>query len=573
MVCLVAIPAGFHPPTILALISDGIGPGLHGDRELSSLGQSFPNTKMSSAPLNRPNPTPASAGTRSVAVVDIGSTSVRMAIAEIDPQGQVRTLEEVSQAISLGKDTFTSQRISRRSIEECARVLKSYRRLMQEYGITRPDQLRVVATSAVREASNRMAFIDRMYIATGLEVESLDEAEVNRITYMGIQPLLQSNPLLASVKTIVVEVGSGSTEILVVRGGNVLFSNTYRLGSLRMLEQVDKFKTSHAKQRAIIETQIRRIVHQIYEHVDAGKDIHMVAIGGDVRLAANNIEGVESEESLHKLPTDDLLAFARQIGQLKEEELVHRYALSFSDTETLWPALMSYGLLAKEFNCPEIYVADTNLRDGLLSEMAVRDAWTAEFRNQIIRSAINLGRKMTFDEAHARHVATLSRKLFSDLFEEHQLDQRMELILYLAALLHEIGMFINARSHHKHAMYIIRNSELFGLSERDQLLVALVVRYHRRSSPQPDHEGYSTLDRNDRVAVSKLAAILRLAIALDESRSQRISNIRCRREEDRLVILTQGVEDVSLEQLTVRQSGELFEEVFGMSVLLRSDSR
>ena len=149
----------------------------------------------------------------------------------------------------------------------------------------------------------------------------------------------------------------------------------------------------------------------------------------------------------------------------------------------------------------------------------------------------------------------------------------MELILFLAAILHEIGMFINARSHHKHAMYLIRNSELFGLSERDQLLVALVVRYHRRSSPQPDHEGYSTLERNDRVAVAKLAAILRLAIALDESRSQRISNIRCRREEDRLVILTHGVEDVSLEQLTVRQSGELFEEIFGMSVLLRSDSR
>jgi len=220
-----------------------------------------------------------------------------------------------------------------------------------------------------------------------------------------------------------------------------------------------------------------------------------------------------------------------------------------------------------------MFVADTNLRDGLLSDMAVRDAWTAEFRNQIIRSAINLGRKMDFDEAHARHVANLSRKLFADLSDEHQLDQRMELILFLAAILHEIGMFLNARSHHKHAMYLIRNSELFGLSERDQLLVALVVRYHRRSSPQPDHEGYSTLERNDRVAVAKLAAILRLAIALDESRSQRISNIRCRREEDRLVILTHGVEDVSLEQLTVRQSGELFEEIFGMSVLLRSDSR
>jgi exopolyphosphatase/guanosine-5'-triphosphate,3'-diphosphate pyrophosphatase len=528
---------------------------------------------MSSGPQTRANPPVISTTSRPVAVVDIGSTSVRMAIAEIDPQGNVRTLEEVSQAVSLGKDTFTSQNISRRSIEECARVLKSYRRLMQEFGITRADQVRVVATSAVREASNRLAFIDRMYIATGLEVESLDEAEVNRITYMGIQPLLQSNPVLASVKTIVVEVGSGSTEVLVVRGGNVLFSNTYRLGSLRMLEQVDKFKTSHAKQRAIIETQIRRIVHQIFEHVDAGREIQMVAIGGDVRMAVKNIEGVEQEKTLHKLPTDALMDFARRIGQLREEELISRYSLSFSDTETLWPALMSYGLLAREFQCPMMFVADTNLRDGLLSDMAVRDAWTAEFRNQIIRSAINLGRKMDFDEAHARHVANLSRKLFADLADEHQLDQRMELILFLSAILHEIGMFLNARSHHKHAMYLIRNSELFGLSERDQLLVALVVRYHRRSSPQPDHEGYSTLERNDRVAVAKLAAILRLAIALDESRSQRISNIRCRREEDRLVILTHGVEDVSLEQLTVRQSGELFEEIFGMSVLLRSDSR
>nr|MCU0716549.1 exopolyphosphatase [Pirellula sp.] len=186
---------------------------------------------------------------RPVAVVDIGATSVRMAIAEIDSMANVRILEEISQVVSLGHDTFSTQKISRKSIEECAVVLRSCRRLMREYGITRPDQMRVVATSAVREATNRLAFIDRMYIATGFEVESLDEAEVNRITYMGVQPLLQSTAQLASVKTVVVEVGSGSTEILVVRGGNVLFSNTYRLGSLRLLEQVDRLNTSIAKQR------------------------------------------------------------------------------------------------------------------------------------------------------------------------------------------------------------------------------------------------------------------------------------------------------------------------------------
>jgi exopolyphosphatase / guanosine-5'-triphosphate,3'-diphosphate pyrophosphatase len=495
-----------------------------------------------------------------------------MAIAEIDPRGAVRILEEVSQAVSLGKDTFTLQRLRRQSIEECALVLKSYRRLMQEFGITRPEQVRVVATSAVREASNRLAFIDRMYIATGLEVESLDEAEVNRITYMGIQPLLQANPALASVKTVVVEVGSGSTEVLVVRGGNVLFSNTYRLGSLRLMEQVDKLNTSQAKQRAIIQTQINRLVHQIFEHVDSDKQIQIVAMGGDVRFAASNLSETQFVKQMCTVPVESLSEFSKTIAGLKEEELVARYGLSYADAETVWPGLTSYVMLAREFQCEQIYIADTNLRDGLLSDLAVRDAWTAEFRNQIIRSAINLGRKMAFDELHARHVATLSRKLFSDLVDEHQLDQRMELILFLAALLHEIGSFINARSHHKHAMYIIRNSELFGLSVRDLLLVALVVRYHRRSSPQPDHEGYATLDRNDRVAVAKLSAILRLAIALDESRSQRISNIRSKRDGDRLIITTHGIEDVSLEQLTVRHSGDLFEEVFGMSVFLRSEA-
>ena len=226
-------------------------------------------------------------------------------------------------------------------------------------------------------------------------------------------------------------------------------------------------------------------------------------------------------------------------------------------------------LLARGFEQNAIAVSDTNLRDGLLQDMAIRDVWTANFRSQIIRSAITLGRRFDFDEKHSRHVATLCRKIFSDLQAEHQLEPKMELILYLAALLHEVGMYVNTRSNHKHSMYIIRHSELFGLSRKDVLLVALVARYHRRSSPQPQHEGYSMLDRSDRVAVSKLAAILRLAIALDDSRSQRITDIHCRIDKKRLVITANGVEDVSLEQLALRQSGMLFEETYGMPAQIR----
>lgn len=527
---------------------------------------------MSAIPASRPT-TPGEPTKRAVAVIDIGATSVRMAIAEIDTNGDIKTLESLSQAVTLGKDTFTQRRIRKQSIEDCVRVLKSYRKLLVEYGITRPEQMRVVATSAVREAMNRLAFLDRIFIATGMVVEPLDEAEVNRITYMGIQPLLKADPKLSSDRTVIAEVGGGSTEVLVVRGGNVLFSNTYRLGSLRLLEMLEKFDAPLAKQRAIMESQIQRVVEQICEHVPNDPPLQMVGIGGDVRFAAQHLIEDWASNGLGELSVNQLNDFARQILRMSDDEVVQRYGVSFQDAETIGPALLSYVLLARGFHSETIRVAGTNLRDGLLQDLALRDLWTADFRNQIIRSAIGLGRKFDFDAKHARHIADLSRKLFAELQPEHQLESRMELLLYLAALLHEIGLYINVRSNHKHAMYLIRNSELFGLSRRDVLLVALVARYHRRSSPQPDHEGYATLDRQDRVAVAKLAAILRLAIALDESRSQRISGIKCRIENNRLIIVASGVDDVSLEQLALRQTGNLFEEIFGFPVQIRSARR
>lgn len=503
------------------------------------------------------------------AVIDIGATSIRMAIAEIDEQGNVFPLESVSQAVTLGKDTFTTRRIRKSSIEECVGVLRSYRRLLLEYGISDPKQVRVVATSAVREAINRLSFLDRIYIATGMEVEPLDEAEVNRITYMGIQPQLQADPNLSSSRNVIVEIGGGNTEVLVVQAGNVLFSHTYRLGSLRLQESLERFSGPPAKQSVLLESQVLRAVAQIREHVSTKTPLKMVAIGGDVRFACKHLIDQWEAGTLAYLSVEKLGAFTREILALSDDAIVRKYGLSFQDAETVGPALLSYLMIARGFDQKNIAVSETNLRDGLLQDLAIRDIWTANFRSQVIRSAITLGRRFDFDEKHARHVASLCRKLFSDLQKEHQLDPRMELLLYIAALLYEIGQYINTRSNHKHTMYLIRNSELFGLSRKDVALVALVARYHRRSSPQPQHEGYSSLDRSDRVAVAKLAGILRLAIALDESRSQRIKDIHCRIDGKRLVVVANGIEDASLEQLALRQSGSLFEEIYGMPAQIR----
>ena len=173
------------------------------------------------SPVRSLNPPAAAAQPRPVAVIEVGTTSIRMAIAEVEARGSIRMLEALSQGVTLGKDSFTRGEIGKQTIEDCVRVLKAYRRKLEEYGIRQVDQVRVVATSAVREALNQMAFVDRIYIATGLTVQPIDEAEVHRITYRSIQPLLAGEPRFTDGHTIICEVGGGSTELLVVEHGNV----------------------------------------------------------------------------------------------------------------------------------------------------------------------------------------------------------------------------------------------------------------------------------------------------------------------------------------------------------------
>lgn len=522
------------------------------------------------APIDKPT-SDAAGPVKPVAVIDIGSSSIRMALAEIRANGAVRNLETLTQAVNLGRDTFTRGSISKATTEECVQVLRKYRRFLQQYQIERPDQIRVVATSAVREASNRMAFLDRIYVGTGFQIEPLDEAEVNRITYLSIQPFLAAEPELATARTIVTEVGGGSTELLVVRGEDVVFSQTYRLGSMRLWETLEALRAPVNKFRSIIETQIERTIEDIADSVPKGDGVEMVAMGGDVRFAVRKLHPDWDGQKLARVKVSELEDFTDKILQLSEDKLVRKYRISFPEAETLGAALLANVLLAKKFQLSHVRVSNVSLRDGLFTEMATGAAWSREFSKQIIRSADDLGRKYEYDRPHAAHVADLSSKLFHALQDEHRLPARQEVLLYVAALLHEIGLFVSNRSYHKHTLYLIRNSELFGLSKKDLLLTSLVARYHRRASPQPTHEGYALLDRDERVAVAKMAALLRIAVALDESRTQRIHEVECIREADRVIIQVPKVEDLALEQLALKQNGSMFEEIFGLSVLLRPD--
>jgi exopolyphosphatase/guanosine-5'-triphosphate,3'-diphosphate pyrophosphatase len=506
---------------------------------------------------------------QTVAVVDIGATSIRMAIAELGDAGRARLLTTLSQAVSLGKDTFTRGVIEKSTIEECVRVLKSYKRILHEHRIERPEQLRCVATSAVREALNRLAFVDRIYSATGISVAPLDEAEVNRITYHAVQPLLRTDESLAGKNVIVTEVGGGSTELLLVKDADVVFAHTYRLGSLRLREMLEAYRAPQAMSRKLMETHIQRVVDQIQQQESLSAVQEIVGLGGDLRFAAKQLIPDWKPEQVVRLPRARLEQLTDTVLSMNEDKLVHRYHITFPDAGTLGPALLAYVHLCRTFHIDQIVVANVSLRDGVLTEMATRGAWSEDFVNQVIRSAVDLGRKFEFDEPHARHIVKLCKILFQNLRDEHRLEPRYELLLSVAALLHEIGLYVSTGSYHKHTMYLINNSELFGLSRNDVMLVALTARYHRRSSPKPNHPIYASLDRDQRIAVAKMAALLRLADALDASHNQRFHELRLAREGGRLVVSIPQVDDLSLEQLALKQSGSLFEETYGLPVLLR----
>jgi exopolyphosphatase / guanosine-5'-triphosphate,3'-diphosphate pyrophosphatase len=502
------------------------------------------------------------------AVIDIGATSTRMTIAHIDKNGLAHPLEYLQQAVSLGKDTFTKGSIEKGTIADSVRALRNFRRVLEEYGITSDERVRAVATTAVREASNRDAFIDRVYIATGIRIEVLDIMDVTRLTFLSARSFLGRDPVLSRGQIVVCEIGGGSTEVLLLEKGNIVATQSFRLGALRLREMLEKFNAPVVHQRALMESEIHRTIDQILHSIPPSSVRNMIALGGDVRFAAAHLLPQWDPAVPGRLSIASLQKFSNEVIGMSVDDCVKKFHLSYPDAETLSPALLFYTMLARRLSLKSILATDISMRHGILIEMTKTEPSRDDFRRQIIRSAWETAKKYKADESHARHVATLCASLFESMKEEHQLGSWYGQLLTVAAVLHDIGMFVSTRSHHKHSMYLIQNSELFGLSRKDILLVALTARYHRRGSPKPVHAEYSSLDREGRLAVAKMAAILRVADSLDRSHSQRISSVECRLEKDSLVIAVPNVDDLTLEQLGIQNKCDMFEEVYGMSVVL-----
>jgi exopolyphosphatase/guanosine-5'-triphosphate,3'-diphosphate pyrophosphatase len=414
-------------------------------------------------------------------------------------------------------------------------------------------------------------FLDQVLMATGMEISVINSSEESRLMVAAARNAVGKTHLAKS-NSLVVEVGGGSTVLNLLQKGQITASRNLAMGSIRLQEVLSTSTESADRAAEMIRHQVAGTMTTMKEILPLKQVKTIYAIGGDLRWAADRVGKPTRIKNLRCVSAKDLDKLIDVCRRQTADKLSKKYGMSFSDAETLIPALLIFQVLLHSTGANEILVCNVSMRDGLLFDLAkvALGAREETAYDDIIRSALAMAKKYHVDLKHAVHTRDLSIKFFDELLSEHTLDKKYRIVLEVAALLHEIGTFVSSRAHHKHSFYLIANSEIPGLTQEQLQLAAHVARYHRRSRPKSTHLEYMALPRESRIIVNKLAAILRVADSLDASRLQHVKDLNFKLQDDSLFIAVPTAADLSLEEHTLAAKGDLFEDIYGLKIRLEN---
>jgi len=499
-------------------------------------------------------------------VIDVGSHAVRLDIFEVGEDGRTELLEHLSHPFELGRDVFRNGSVSPEMLENLCGIIAGFRDKLAEYGVA---EVRAVATSALRESYNRELVIDRLRGECGISLELLESSQEITLLYQAFREMLGAEGDISERSGLGLVIGSGSIFVFYFESGLLRFCEEIPLGT-------DRFSRSAAGTSEILREingslQSLNLPRRVSEAAEAGAGdaFDFFVIGGTPRRLAE-MAGVDpgGSSGCAEISAGAISATVRRVISMEAGEVAEELHQSHEAALRIMTGAALLDYFTGNFNCRRIFVPGLTTRSAVVRDILrarnTPDHWG--FKEDLISLCDAVGRKFGYDAGHAAETARISMLLLEKLKRDFDFPPRAGILLEVAARLHDIGRFVDVRQHHKHSAYLIGNLQLPGLTIEEKQVVAAVARYHRRAVPADGHGEYTLLPPASRVLILKLAAILRVADALDVLRYNRFQSLSLRRHGRVLFIGIRGGGDFSVERRGLRRKGGLFNDVFGLEV-------
>jgi exopolyphosphatase / guanosine-5'-triphosphate,3'-diphosphate pyrophosphatase len=498
------------------------------------------------------------------AAIDIGSNSVRLKISRLQA-GRLKAIHEDREVTRLGDGVFSGGLLSPQAMSETVQVLRRFHRAMQECCA---DSVRVVATAALRDARNSRAFLEWVRSTTGWTIEIISGLEEARLIHLG----LVSAARLGAHSVLLVDLGGGSCELTLSRDGHLRDTVSLSLGAVRLTGEFLKHDPPRKSELKRLQGFVAREIARIQDRIKSARVGAVIATSGTAAAlvgVAGHLSRPRKSRPANYATREMIRRIAKQIARMTLEERRKVPGIGPRRAEIICAGAVVYAELLERCHLAGFRYSALGLRDGILAQMAAdydrstRSGRAIESeRWESIQRAVEHYR---VDLHHAMHVRDAALLLFSSLKSVHQLPAEYREWLSAAAMLYEVGDYVNRNGHHRHTYYIIANSEILGYTPQQRRIIGSIARYLGKSRPTPGDGPMSGLSPEEQENVEKASLLLRIARALNMGRSQSVGKVTVSARSGKVTmkLTPRGKASLDLEVWSIEKDRGYFREVFG----------
>ncbi|HLW72336.1 MAG TPA: Ppx/GppA phosphatase family protein [Candidatus Binataceae bacterium] len=502
-----------------------------------------------------------------LAAIDVGSNSLHMIIADVTRDGRIDVIDRVKEMVRLGRRSFTTGRLTDEAMEMAVRTLAYFRRLAK---LRRVGRMRAVATSAVREAHNRTEFIQRIRRETGIAVEIISGHDEARLIFDAARHALG----LEGGPHLLVDVGGGSVELVLVKDAKPLWLKSVRLGAARLTERFLFDDPPTTAQRKRLHEHLEEEIGGYLRNARKAGVVRAIGTSGTINTLVAMARGARGEElgRLHGASASaaEIAAISAQLLEANAALRADLPGIDAKRADQMAAAGMLADFVLRRSGAQELVACTWAMREGLLLGL-LRGNGSGRSTDARRRSVQGLAARFLDDNAHGRHVARLALSLFDATALVLGLNGDARELLEYAALLHDVGHAVDHDRHNRHSYYLIKNAELLGFDQDEIDVIALAARSHRKQGGQLDSSELRGLDAGRRRTVRGLAAILRVADALDRSHFGVVKGLKTRYAPGRMTIeISADPHDGELEIWTCERRTELLEKLLDRRIILQN---